>query len=149
VTKKKSGEVTEEGTSLNAHKTIMAMLQIRKRQKKKKPHFIQEESWRYKRIHAVWRRPKGIDSAMRFKRKSRPKSVEIGYRSPKIVRGFHPSGFQEVLVHNIKELENINSECVVRISHTVGLRKKLLIIEKAKELGLRVLNAGRVDTDES
>lgn len=146
---KKSNNVEEERPRMTPSKTISTMLQIRRRQKKKKPHFIQEESWRYKRVHAVWRRPKGIDSAMRFKRKSRPKSVEVGYRSPKKVRGFHPSGFQEVLVHNLRELEEINSEYVVRISHTVGLRKKLLIMERSKELGLQVLNAGRAESDES
>lgn len=134
---------------MNPCNTITAMLQIRKRQKKKKPRFIQEESWRYKRIRAVWRRPKGIDSAMRFKRKSRPKSVEVGYRSPKKIRGFHPSGFREVLVHNLGELEKINSESVIRVSSTVGLRKKILIVEKAKERGLKILNAGRVGNDES
>jgi large subunit ribosomal protein L32e len=134
---------------MNPRNTITAMLKIRKRQKKKKPRFIQEESWRYKRIHAVWRRPKGIDSAMRFKRKSRPKSVEVGYRSPKKIRGFHPSGFREVLVHNLRELEKINSESVIRVSSTVGLRKKILIVEKAKERGLKVLNAGRAGNNES
>ena len=36
----------------------------------------------------------------------------------------------------------------MRIGHTVGLKKRLMIIEKASELNLRVLNTRGVDEDE-
>jgi large subunit ribosomal protein L32e len=45
-----------------------------------------------------------------------------------------------VLVHNPRDLENVTSGEVVRVAHTVGLRKKLAILQKANELNLRVLN---------
>ena len=124
------------------------LLRVRERQKRKKPHFVRQESWRYKRVHPSWRRPKGIDSSMRLKKKGRPKSVSVGYRSPRAVRGFHSSGFKEELVHNVKDLEKVNSNQVVRIGHTVGLAKKVRIIEKARELGFRVLNMSGVDLGE-
>ena len=85
---------------------------------------------------------------MRLKKKGWPKSVDVGYRSPKMVRGFHPSGFEEKLVHNIKDLENVKPKQVVRIGHTVGFAKKSKIAEKAKELGLHVLNIHGVDVNE-
>ena len=134
-------------TKLGAER--LTLLRVRKRQKKKKPRFARQESWRYKRVATSWRRPRGIDSAMRLKRKSRPKLVEIGYRSPRKVRGLHPSGFEEKLVCNVKDLQKVNLNQVVRISRTVGLRKRLMIVENAQKLGLRVLNTRGVDVGES
>jgi large subunit ribosomal protein L32e len=125
------------------------LLRVRERQKSKKPKFTQQESWRYKRLSSSWKRPKGLDSKMRLKKKGVPKSVEIGYRSPRLVRGFHPSGFEEKLVNSLKDLETVESNQLVRIGHTVGSRKRLKIVDKAKELGLRVLNNRGVDKIES
>ena len=128
------------------------LLRIRKSQKRKKPQFIRQESWRYKRVHASWRRPTGKDSKMRRKLGGRPKLVEAGYSSPKAVRGIHPSGYRDVLVYNPKDLEKITSGEAVRVAHTVGLRKKLAILQKADELNLRVLNpvgVGETEFEES
>ena len=73
------------------------LLTLRDTQKRRQPSFTRLESWRYKRLKGVWRKPKGIDNHMRLKRKGWPKSVTVGYRSPKKVRGLHPSGFYEKL----------------------------------------------------
>lgn len=124
------------------------LLRVRRLQKSKIPDFARQESWRYKRIKSSWRRPRGRDSRMRKKDAGWPKSVEIGYRTPKKVRGLHSSGFEEVIVNNPKDLEKVNSKKVVRIGHTVGLRKRLIIIERAKELNLRILNSRGVGGDE-
>ena len=124
------------------------LLHIREKQKRKKPKFVRQESWRYKRLGLSWRRPKGLDSKMRLKKGGVPKSVGIGYRSPRLVRGFHPSGFEEKPVHNLKDLEKVELNQLVRIGHTVGSRKRLKILEKANELGLHVLNSRGVVIDE-
>ena len=87
-----------------------------------------------------WRRARGLDSKMRTKRKGWPKSVDHGYRSPKSVRGLHPSGFEEVIVHNVTGLDEITSDQAARISHTVGRRKREDIVERAEELKIFVLN---------
>jgi large subunit ribosomal protein L32e len=82
---------------------------------------------------------------MRLKKKGKPKSVSIGYRSQKIVRGLHPSGFVERIVYNVKELEGLDpSKHAVRIAHRVGKRKRVEILAKAKDLGLYVLNPGEL-----
>lgn len=119
------------------------LLRIRAKLKRKKPKFLRQEWWRFPKFknNPKWRRPKGIDSKMRLKKKGKPRSPSIGWSSPKLVRGLHPSGYEEVLVHNVKELEALDpSRQAARIAGTVGKKKRLLIIERAKELGIKVLN---------
>ncbi|MEM2637060.1 MAG: 50S ribosomal protein L32e [Candidatus Korarchaeota archaeon] len=98
-------------------------------------------SWKKKRIKNSWRRPTGIDNKLRLKLKSRGRWVEIGYKSRREIRGVHPSGYREVLVHNVKELEGLDPKVyAIRIAHTVGLKKREEIEKKAGEIGLHVLN---------
>ncbi|RLF78903.1 50S ribosomal protein L32e, partial [Thermococci archaeon] len=120
------------------------LLRIRAKLKRKKPKFLRQEWWRFPKFKndPKWRRPKGIDSKMRLKLKGKARSPSIGWSSPRAVRGLHPSGYEEVLVHNVKELETIDpTRQAARIAGTVGKRKRLMIIERAKELGIKVLNA--------
>jgi large subunit ribosomal protein L32e len=116
-------------------------LRDRERIKGKKPDFRRQESWRYKRVEESWRRPRGIDSKMRKKKKGWPRSVEVGYRSPKKTRNLHPSGYVEALVYNVDDVEEVDSKTqVIRIAHTVGMRKRVEISARAEERGIRVLN---------
>jgi large subunit ribosomal protein L32e len=114
-----------------------------KKLKAKKPRFIRQEAWRYKRLKASWRKPRGKTSKMRRRLKGWPKIPDIGFKTQKTIRGLHPSGYEEVLVHNPEELDRVNPKReVVRIAHTVGERKRVAILDKAKELELTVLNPG-------
>jgi large subunit ribosomal protein L32e len=116
-------------------------LVIRRQIKKRTPHFLRDEGFRYKRIPKNWRRPNGITSKLRINLKYRPSKVRVGFRAPKIVRGLHPSGFEEVMIHSVKELETINpKKQAVRIGGTVGTKKRLVIAKRADELDIRVLN---------
>ncbi|MCX8153689.1 MAG: 50S ribosomal protein L32e [Candidatus Bathyarchaeota archaeon] len=120
---------------------IQKALAARKRAKQKKPEFVKSESWRYVRVKAKWRRPRGIDNKMRQKVKGWPPSVNTGYRGPKEVRGLHPSGYKEVLVHTPEEIANIDPKTeAVRIAHTVGKKKRVQILSEAKKRNLIVLN---------
>jgi len=119
-------------------------LKLRERIKSKRPQFRRQEAWRYKRLSGKkekWRKAEGIDSKMRLKKKGWPKSPEIGYRGPKKVRNFHPSGYEEVLVFNVDGLDNVDPKSqVVRIAHTVGAKKRVEISTRAEEKGVRILN---------
>lgn len=124
-------------------------LELRKKVSQHRPDFIRQESWRYDRLSANWRKPKGIDNHQRKQKKGWPALVKIGYGGPKIARGLHPSGYTDNLVYNLKDLEKLNPKTDgVRFGHGVGKKKRLEIITKAKEMNFKVFNA-RVSTSGS
>jgi large subunit ribosomal protein L32e len=125
------------------------LMRLRKRMSQKRPHFRRFEEWRLVRIKDRWRRPKGIDNKMRQKRKGWPRTVNVGFRSPKSVRHLHPSGKEEVAVFNVGDLTIVDPETqVARIGGTVGRRKRRSILKEALELGIRILNPGNIDLEE-
>jgi large subunit ribosomal protein L32e len=116
-------------------------LKLRAQVKRRKPKFVRQESWRYNRLKENWRRPKGLDNKMRRKIKGWPITVNVGYRGPKVARGFHPSGYKEVLVHNVKEIKKVNPKTqAVRIAHTVGKRERAKILTESRKRKIIVLN---------
>jgi len=124
------------------------LLKVRKNISKKRPHFKRFESWRFVRIKDQWRKPRGIDNHMRTEEQGWPKSVKIGYRGPAAVRGLHASGYEDIMVWNTADLENVDPEIqVARIGGTVGGRKREAILEKAAEMEIKILNPG-VEDDE-
>jgi hypothetical protein len=69
--------------------------------------------------------------------------VSTGYKGPKIARGLHPSGLREVLVHNVDELTKVDPTIqAARIAHTVGKKKRVLILDEAKKNKIKILNPG-------
>ncbi len=122
---------------------VQRALEIRRERKKKEPEFRRQEWFRYKKLGTKWRKPKGLHSKMRLNKKYRPPLVRVGYRGPVKARGLHPSGFEEVLVYNPSQLDGVDPKRqAVRIAHTVGQKKREAIIERARELKIRVLNGG-------
>lgn len=117
------------------------LLRERNNMRKSRPKFRRQESWRFKRVKSSWRRPTGIDNKMRHHKRGWPKIVRIGYRGPKAVRGLTSNGKEEVLVHNISELELVNKDTqIARIASTVGVKKKINIANKADEVGIKIIN---------
>ena len=107
----------------------------------RRPAFKRQEWFRYARLGEKWRKPKGIHSKMKRRLKRRQPIVDIGFRGPVSVRGLHPSGFEEVLIHNVDGLEGIDPKVqAVRIGGTVGTKKRIAIEDRANELGIRILN---------
>lgn len=120
------------------------LLEVRKKQKSKKPTFKQTDSHKKKKLADYWRRPDGIHNKTRYAVKGKCPLVEAGYGSPALVRGLHPSGFEDIIVNNLKDLESLKAgKQAARIARTVGLRKRVQIEAKAAELGLKVLNPSR------
>ncbi len=118
----------------------MNLLELSKRIKKKKPEFIKQD-YKLKKIKRNWRKPKGIDSKMRLRFRGNSKIVSPGYGSPVEVKGLHSSGLKMVFVASPAELEKVNKDKEgIIIRSGVGQRKRVEIINKAKEKGIRVLS---------
>lgn len=118
-----------------------AALEFRSAKNDARPAFKRQEWFRYQRLGEKWRKPRGIHSKMRRHLSYRPPVVSIGFRGPKMVRDYHPSGFQEVMVYNPGQVESVDPKVqAIRIGGTVGGKKRMAIIEKADELSIRVLN---------
>ena len=89
-----------------------------------------------------WRKPRGQHNKQREQKKAKGALPKPGFGSPIAVRGMHPSGFFEVLVTSLKELEGLDPKTqAVRIGATVGTRKRMIIQEQAVSAGLKLLNA--------
>jgi large subunit ribosomal protein L32e len=120
---------------------VKAALELRSAKNDARPAFKRQEWFRYQRLGEKWRKPRGIHSKMRRHLSYRPPVVSIGFRGPKMVRDYHPSGFQEVLVYNANQVEKVDPKVqAIRIGGTVGGKKRMTITEKADELGIRILN---------
>jgi len=120
---------------------LKALVAKRKEVSDNRPAFVRQESWRYVRIHPEWRKPKGVDNKVRRQDKGWPALVRVGYRGPVEARGLHPSGHFEVLVYRPKDLDPlVPGRDVARIGGTVGAKKRQSILDRATELGIRVVN---------
>ena len=113
--------------------------------KKPRIRFLRNKWWKFWKFtnDPKWRRPKGEDNPMRLRLKGHPPVVNVGYRTPKVIRGLHPSGRRPVVVHSLKELAELNpAEVIIYVGGTVGKRKRAELINKARELGFLAANGG-------
>jgi len=139
----------EEGKEIEAIPTAelemdpesQRLLKVRKKQKAKKPNFVQTDLHKKKRLKNTWRRPKGLHNKKRRHILGKGEMARVGYGSPVAVKGLHPSGFQDVLMSRVQDLDELDpSTQAVRIARTVGQRKRMDIVKKARSLGLKILN---------
>lgn len=114
--------------------------------KKSKPSFRRRDIHKKARIKKSWRAPKGITNKLRLGFRGYGKAVNIGYGSPAAIRGVHFSGLMPINVYNPAMLESLDNKTQgIIVSKSVGQKKKLEIVSKAKELSLQVLNVKDVD----
>lgn len=121
---------------------------LNKRRQVGKPAFNRQDYHKKKRTPKSWRSPKGTLSKQRRGIKGKGDTVEAGFRTPKEVRGKHPSGFEEVHVHNADDLDDVDPDTeAARIASKVGARKRERIEEQAEAAGIRVLNPTYVEVE--
>ncbi len=145
-------EVDESGESVEKVEAIpvaeleldtefQRLLKVRKKQKSKKPNFVQTDLHKKKRLKNYWRRPRGLQNKKRRHILGKGEMARVGYGSPVAVKGLHPSGFQDVLMSRVQDLDEMDPNTqAVRIARTVGQRKRMGIVKKARSLGLKILN---------
>ncbi len=141
--KKKKGKKKERKPHIKPQLSagVVRALALRKELKDKTPDFIRQEAYNYGRLGKSWRKPRGTHSKLRHHIDYRINVVSIGYGGPNASKGLHPSGFREVLVHHPLELDKVDPGTqAARIAHGVGVRKRMMIEQRAQRKGIRVLN---------
>ncbi|POS83304.1 hypothetical protein EPUL_003332 [Erysiphe pulchra] len=112
--------------------------------KKRTKRFNRHQSDAYKCVDPSWRKPKGIDNRVRRRFAGQIAMPSIGYGSNKKTRHMMPSGHKAFLVQNTQDVELLlmhNKTFAAEISHSVSSRKRIDIVQRAKELGVKVTNA--------
>ncbi|HEV2428228.1 MAG TPA: 50S ribosomal protein L32e, partial [Thermoplasmata archaeon] len=119
------------------------LMSVRDAVDRRRPKFVRTASHRYWRIgrRNSWRRPRGLQSKQRRHYGYRPVVVSIGFGSPRRTRGLTPTGFRPVLVRTPDEVKKLDrSSDAAVIARTVGTRRRLVLEETARKLGIHVLN---------
>ncbi|MHC3437985.1 50S ribosomal protein L32e [Natrialbaceae archaeon A-gly3] len=166
VTEETEAEIEDEGEEEDVEEDVETELQPRglvektpelseeeqrlldRRKAEGKPQFNRQDYHMKKRTPESWRRPRGTLSKQRRGIKGKGPKVQAGYRTPTAVRGKHPSGFEEVRVENVDDLEGVDgSREAVRIGSSVGARKRERIEEVAEDEGIRVLNPTYIEVE--
>ena len=115
--------------------------------KRLKP-FKRHHSDRYLRVGESWRKPRGIDSAVRRRFRGTVRMVNIGYKNAKATRHQIMDGYRKFPINNLNDLEALlmnNKTHAGEIAHKVSARLRVDILKRAKELGVRITNPqGRV-----
>ncbi|KXJ94556.1 60S ribosomal protein L32 [Microdochium bolleyi] len=111
--------------------------------KKRTKTFNRHQADRFDRLSSKWRKPKGIDNRVRRRFRGNTAMPSIGFGSNKKTRHMMPSGHKAFLVSNAKDVELLlmhNRTFAAEIAHNVSSRKRVDIIAKAKQLGVKVTN---------
>ncbi len=136
-------KIVEEGEYVPKKKTHIDEEMKKLLSEKRKPKFLRQQWFQFRKLGKKWRRAKGRHSKLRKSLGYRPQKPKVGYGTSKKVRGLHPSGFREKMVHRPSDLKGIDPEKeAIRIGHGVGKKKRGEIIEMADEKGVRIINRG-------
>jgi large subunit ribosomal protein L32e len=107
--------------------------------KAKKPNFCRQETHRRKKLGTEWRKPKGVQSKLRLRRRGKGKMVSIGYRMPEVVRGLTKDGLRQVYVSNLAHLKYVGKDEVALIKK-ISSKHRLEILQAAQKASVRILN---------
>lgn len=124
---------------------------IIKKRTKKAERF---HSDRFMRVGKSWRKPRGIDNPLRRRFKSKAFiAPTIGYGSDKKTKFLLPNGFYKFRVTKVADIELLlmhNRKYCAELASNLSARKRLEIVKRAAQLGVRVTNANaRLNKEEN
>merc|ERR1712198_381969 len=129
--------------SHSSHKTYVAPNGV-KIVRKKRGSFVRPKSDQFKRVKPAWRKPRGIDSPTRRRFRGARLMPNRGYGSPKATRGMELNGKYNIVIRNMSELEALKMKRTrynIVLGAAVGGKKRSTMLERANQLGFKVINA--------
>ena len=120
---------------------------IKKTTKRTKPKFLRNDWHKKIRLGSTvkknrkWRGAKGRHNKLRLNRKGHSQRPKIGWGTESKTKGF-VSGIGAVRVENLKVLESLKKGIGIIIG-SVGKKKKEIIIARANEMKIKILNKYR------
>jgi large subunit ribosomal protein L32e len=123
---------------------MVKALKVIKKEKKHPRKFKRFGSARIMRLKESWRKNVGIDNKVRRKYRGFNIAPRIGYGTKAEHRHVLPNGFKKFIVRHPGELNVLlmqNRTYAAQIAHAVSARKRKLILDKARNLDIKVLNA--------
>ncbi|MFH0808008.1 MAG: eL32 family ribosomal protein [archaeon] len=120
------------------------MAEEKKTVARKKPKFLRVDSHKKIRLgkgvkkNQKWHSAIGRHNKIRLGRKGRIQRPKVGWGTKGDVKGFI-GGVEATQIENLKELAAVQKGVGVIVGK-VGAKKRLTILEKAKEMGVNVLN---------
>jgi large subunit ribosomal protein L32e len=98
----------------------------------------QSKLGRKRKKKQMWRKPKGRHNKMRDQKRGYPGIVKIGFRKNRKQQR-KLEGMEPVLIMNTHDLERVKTG-EIGIIGSIGMKKKIEIIRKAKERGTLLYN---------
>ncbi|KAH9257599.1 hypothetical protein BASA81_004048 [Batrachochytrium salamandrivorans] len=122
--------------------------------KKRTKRFARFQSDRFMRLGASWRKPRGIDNPMRRRFKSKAFSMpNIGYGADKRTKHLMPNGFFKFRIQKVADVELLlmhNDKYCAELAANLSARKRMEIVKRAAQLGVRITNANaRINLEEN
>ena len=122
--------------------------------KKRTKKFVRFHSDRFMRVGTSWRKPRGIDNPLRRRFKSKAFNAPvIGYGSNKKTRHMLPNGFYKFRVCKVADIELLlmhNRKYCAELAANLSAKKRMEIVKRAAQLGVRVINANaRINKEEN
>jgi large subunit ribosomal protein L32e len=115
----------------------------------KSARFKRDGAGKKKQLAESWRKPRGLHSKKRLQKKAKGPLPKPGFGSPVAVKGMHPSGYREIRIFTMSELDGLDPAIdAIRIGASVGNRKRLVLQEQALAAGLKILNPRDIRTRE-
>ena len=125
---------------------IKKAIETRKVLKSRKPTFKRQDSHKKPCLGVKHRRPRGLQSKMRLRKRGYSKTPKIGYGSPKQVYGMLLEGLKPVDVSNLSDLSLVDpkTECAV-ISASLGNKKRMDLYKEAIAKKITIANVSSPD----